>query len=328
MESLPSLEAPPAVAPLLHAAADFAQVAPAVAGKAARAVLGLTGSCVMPEGRSQLNWNGSPLQLLISLREDRATIRLLGDPIHDLTDPVARYETGRKALRAASAFADAPALRAAAESTLELAVSRGPATPGACHLGSVFVGVALGAPGAALYLSPATRIGRCEVARDWVAGISPAPDAAAALLARVATRCFLVGFGIEGGLPGSLRMKVYWRMTGHVSLHDFGVPLLLDSDMAGFVDWVLAGGSSPEALIFSAAFDLVTGTLRDVKVDASWHDRSFDEGLALLDSRLAALGARLAQKESIRDHDLGIACIGAGIDAAGGRRINAYLFQT
>jgi hypothetical protein len=190
----------------------------------------------------------------------------------------------------------------------------------------MFLGAALGAPGAALYLSPATRFGRWGEAGKWLRIICSKPDAAATLLARLATSCFLLGFGIEGALPSSLRIKLYWRMAERMSLYDFGVPLLLDSDVAGFVDRVLAGGSSPEALTFSAGFDLVTGALRDVKADVSWHDHTLDRGLALLDSQSEALGVQPA-RELLRRHDLGIACVGLGIDAAGRRRINTYLFQ-
>lgn len=185
---------------------------------------------------------------------------------------------------------------------------------------------ALGAPGAAVYVSPTNR-SRWEMANRWVATATPSPQAAVALIDALSPWCHLVGVGLEGTVADNLRLKVYWRTSGFTSLSEFGLPLLLDARMTAFVDQVMAGRAHTEPLTFSAAFDTRTGELRDVKVDVSWHDRGADLACEVIGTSVEnASSVRRLARDACR-HQMTVACIGMGVEARGSHRVNVYLFQ-
>jgi hypothetical protein len=152
-----------------------------------------------------------------------------------------------------------------------------------------------------------------------------------ALIAVLAQSCFLLGVGVEGLCPDSARLKLYWRMTTPQPLSDFGIPLLTDPAMIAFLAAALGGGSvAPDALNFSANFDVTSGRLVDVKVDVSWHGRARQQALQIIANQAEQLGLGTLETHSaintIHQHQLAVGCIGLGIDAAGKYRLNTYLF--
>lgn len=287
---------------------------------------------IQTSGKSELNWNGSPLQLLCSLRKNRTVTRLLSDPGCHLADPMVRYQAGKTALFTSLALANAHPLYSVAGQTLLHMVPTDRAALDRYVVGNLWLAVALGMPGAALYVAPDPGAARWEKAQEWLRGITRKPDDALALIAAIQNHCVLLGVGIEGASIESLRFKIYWRMTTALPLSAFGLRLLLDSSMIKFLTQALESQEvTPDMISFSANFDLMQGTLRDVKVDISWHSHTRDEALALLDAQAEILGmaspATYKTLDLIEQFGLEISCVGLGLDTAGEYRLNTYVFQ-
>lgn len=318
---------------LLQAASIMSGIDAEHAESIACAMLGVSDTQhLQTPGKSELNWNGSPLQLLCSLRKNRTVTRLLSDPGCHLADSMARYQAGKTALFTSLALANAHPLYSVARQTLLHMVPTDRAALNSYAAGSLWLAVVLGTPGAALYVAPDPGAARWEKAREWLLGIARKPDDALTLISTIQNHCFLLGVGIEGASIESLRFKIYWRMTTALPLSAFGVRLLLDPSMIEFLTQALGNQAvAPNMLNFSANFDLMQGTLRDVKVDISWHNRTRGEALELLDAQAEILGmaspATCNTLDLIEQFGLEIGCIGLGLDTAGEYRINTYVFQ-
>lgn len=318
---------------LLCIAAAIGHIDIEQAERVAQSLLSGHPSRVLPlPGRSELNWNGSPLQLLYTVRKGKTAARLLGDPGFHLLDPARRYAAGREALFSSLALANAHSLRDIAETALNDIVSPTPDALARYAAGSMWLAVALGAPGAAMYVAPDPGVERWQKARQWVLGITRKPDAALSLIAALAKDNFLLGVGIEGTSADAVRFKLYWRMTAALPLSAFGIPMLNAPSMSAFLAQALGRRAVPlNTLNFSAGFDLVSGLLHDVKVDVSWHGRTRSEALQMLRYQVQhfdmASPAVAGALNLIEQAKLEIGCLGLGLDTAGEHRINTYLFQ-
>ena len=102
-------------------------------------------------GYSELNADGWPLQLCLSLGPERTKVRLLGDPGWRLRRPNDRWKASEAALAEGFAAADAVALLSLAKDLLSRA-QRAPDGIEAFRRGFVWLAASLAAPGAAVYL--------------------------------------------------------------------------------------------------------------------------------------------------------------------------------
>lgn len=336
--------APPAT---LHAVERLLQGAAALSGcqpeetqRLARTLLGMPLhppsftplTNVNARGRSELNWNGSPLQLLCSLRSAGWGVRLLADPGCHLADPMARNHAGRAALESllvsvrATALADAAWRLLAGIPPQRDALARYAA-------GALWLAASLGPhPGVAAYTAPDPSLPRWETACAWVQRLLPRAEKALALTrALQASDCFLLGVGVEGSHAHAVRLKLYWRLRRATPLASFGAALFLDPALIAFLGMALGERPmAPQSLNFSAGFDMDSGELRDIKVDVSWHERTRGEALHLLHTlaRQHDLGGTPHDAaDRIDALGLDIGCIGLGLDTCGDPRINTYLFQ-
>lgn len=284
-------------------------------------------------GSSELNWNGSPLQLLISTRSDGLALRLLADPGFHLKDPLARHGAGRAALSAAFTLAGAESLLGLAERTLEIVAPSDRTALSGYAAGSMWLAAALGTPGAALYVGPDPRSARWAEARLWLSSVLVAHERVSSLLDRLEGKAFLLGVGIEGAHRGAARLKIYWRLADPAPLSSFGIELFEAPSLIAFLTAVLASGPvNTQTLNFSAAFELSSGALHDIKVDVSWDGRTSLEAFALLAVQenslgLAPLSAHSALRSALERCDMAVGCVGLGMSAAGKHRMNTYLFQ-
>jgi hypothetical protein len=317
---------------LLRAAASVAKCDEAHVASAACKLLRIADAGLIgPSAYSELNWNGFPLQLLFSFRQQKIACRLLGDPGSHLLNPVARYQLGKETLPALLAFAKADALSALTQSLIEQVVPGDPERLAQYAAGTMWLAAGLNSPGMAMYVAPAPSENRWQKAGAWISNVTPAPFDALALIAVLEQSCFLLGVGVEGLSPSTARFKLYWRMTTPQPLSDFGISLLTDPAMMTFLAAALGGGSvTPDALNFSANFDVTSGKLVDVKIDVSWHGRAQQQALQIIAYQAEQLGLATLETHSaintIRQHQLAVGCIGLGIDAAGKYRLNTYLF--
>lgn len=317
---------------LLLAAASLAKCDEAHATSAACKLLGIADTRLIGvSAHSELNWNGFPLQLLLSLRQQKIAVRLLGDPGSHLFDPVARYQLGKEALPSLLAFAQADLLYPLAQNLIAQVVPGDPERLAQYAAGTLWLAAGLNSPGMAMYVAPAPSENRWQKASGWIASVTPAPFDALALIAVLQQNCFLLGVGVEGISPGTARFKLYWRMTTPQPLADFGISLLTDPTMIAFLTEALDGAAvAPDALNFSANFDVTSGRLVDVKVDVSWHGRPTHQALQIIARQANHLGLATLEThaaiKTIRQHQLEVGCIGLGIDAAAQYRLNTYLF--
>jgi len=323
---------------LLQAAASMTNLDADYLESAASSLLAVPDMRRFYSGISELNFNGSPLQLLYTVRKNRQAVRLLADPGFTNSDPVARYSAGNKALKALLEFvtvaelAPAQSLASLAQQTLKQIVPANQNKLTNYAAGVMWLALALNTPGISLYVAPEPGSNRWQVAKQWLATISPAPEAALRLISILQHDCFLLGVGIEGANVNTTRVKLYWRINSAMALSCLGLPLFTDPLMVRFLSQALGDQTvDAAALNFSANFDLQTGKLRDVKVDISWHNRHRDDALQLLYEYAVQLGfwsSTVARNVTvIKQLGLGIGCIGLGLDTTENYRLNSYFYQ-
>lgn len=319
--------------PLLHAAACVAKVDITLAETAACKLLGIEDkSPSMAAVHSELNWNGSPLQLLFSFRRQKINVRLLGDPGSYLNDPLARYQSGHAAVTSMLSFSGAASLSPLTQNLIHQLVPDDAQQLRLYSAGTMWLATGLSRAGIALYVAPAPTSDRWQKAHDWVTTATRFPDEALRIIATLKDRCFLLGAGIEGQSPETARFKLYWRMCTPSPLSDFGIALLTEPALLSFLSDVMDDAPvSPDALNFSANFDVVSGKLVDVKVDVSLHTYTRDAALRLIARQADHFSLAHAEIQEAMDavcrHSLDVGCIGLGIDTRREYRLNTYLFN-
>lgn len=287
------------------------------------------------EGRSDLNWNGSPLQLLLSTRPGGAAARLIADPAFFVADPLERFERSLQSLRETLAACGAAALRAPAWCSLSTVLPREREHLARYPTGMIRLAAALEGPGAAVYVgSVPDRDEAWERVRAWAGQVLPAGCTIHRAVKALREVAYPFGVGLEGTGPARARAKLYWRLVQPASLAETGVAGLRDGRIADFLAALLEGRAVPlHALTFSAAWELARGDAADVKVDVCARTACLPGGAALLetaDRRAAALGVDvppLRRAVQASGGAVEVGCLGAGVDQRGGPRLNAYLFQ-
>lgn len=285
-----------------------------------------------PRGESDLNSNGSPLQALFSARKDSWVVRLIADPAFDRRDPLERLSASREALAATLAVSGAEALGPLAATMLETILPSDEEALRRYPTGVLRLGVALGAPGAAVYAGADPGGSPWSSARRWAQATFDAPGEVAGVIEALARGCSLLGTGIEGASPGHARAKIYWRLASETSLRSFGIPLFESPDVRRFLAAILGEREVPlGALNFSAGFAVSTGKLCDIKVDVARSDLGPADALQLVNeqARLFSLSPPPLHGlfDRMTEQRVGAACVGLGLDVRGGRRINTYLYQ-
>lgn len=281
---------------------------------------------------SDLNPNGTPLQLLLSARRDRWVLRIVGDPGFDRTDPIARWEASRAALTQAVALGDATSLLAVIELTLALLV---PLDTLVCRPnGAIRLALPVAGPGVALYVGVAPGWDGWSVTRDWLSMLLLQPEVARGHIDRLTPHCTLFGVGLEGTSPERLRFKLYWRLARPTRLGALGVPLLARSEMIHFLADLLGPSELPiDALTLCIAFDATSGELCDAKVDVCAASARLGNAaaLTLVNRHAAALSLTPPPLSGLQallaERNIAVACLGLGVDRRGEHRLNTYLCE-
>jgi hypothetical protein len=282
--------------------------------------------------RSDLNVNGSPLQVLVSSRARTVAHRLIGDPAFFHAAALARVHDSLRALDRVLGSGSPPALRAPAWNTLFAMLPRDTQRLRAYPHGVLRLARAVGSPGAAVYVgAPQGTATAWQAARGWLARMSA--TGWQGHLDALEAAGTLFGVGLEGRSPTDLRAKLYWRAAEAVPLADLGVAPLGAPEVAAFLRSALGGREiAARGLTFSAAYDLCGGGLRDAKVDVCTRSAGLDDAAAVaLAERMAALhGLALPPLRALlenRSLGLGVACVGFGLGRTGHPRLNVYLYQ-
>lgn len=287
-------------------------------------------------GQSGLNWNGSPLQFLISAKSTDCTFRFVGDPAFFHSDPITRFEESISAIQLTLDAGNAGALQNVCQRSLTSALPRDPKALREFSCGMITLALTLNQPGAAVYfLSVSDTSMAWRKAYQWLNTILPHPEEAHGVIARLEPSCHPVFVGIEGQNIKTGRAKLYWRMSRPATPAQFGINLYNDSTVARFLGTIMKDHPySLYALTFSAGFSLVTGELTDIKVDLSNRSANLSvvEAIELAELQAETLGLqRPPTREGfsvLSRKSVSVGFLGLGLDCQGGYRLNTYLYQT
>jgi hypothetical protein len=285
-------------------------------------------------GRSDLNGNASPIQVLLSAKTDGWEARLIADPAFYHADPLKRWQGSLSALAGALASGRATALHEMVEQTLAAIVPPNVAARRTYPTGMIRIAVSLSSPGVAVYTSPTPAADRWNVVRRWVEKTFSDPAPALHIIANLETVGTVFGVGLEGVSPARARAKIYWRLRDAKPLAAFGIQMFESKAVLSFLRAVMrARDFPPAALTFSAGFEPARGALTDIKVDVCNTAAGLDlaEGLALANEQARALSLVLppchCAQARFADHGMAIGCLGIGLDRNGAHRLNIYLHQ-
>jgi len=287
-------------------------------------------------GQSGLNWNGSPLQFLISARSKDCIFRFVGDPAFFHSDPITRFEESIAAIQLTLDAGNAGALQDVCQRSLTSALPRDSEVLREFSCGMIWLALALNQPGAAVYfLSIPDTSTAWRRAYEWLDTILPYPEEAHRVVARLESICHPVFVGIEGQNTKTGRAKLYWRLSRPATPAQFEISMYNDPTIARFLGTIMKDHPySFYALTFSAGFSLATGELTDIKVDLSNRSANLSvvEVIELAESQAETLGL---QRPPTRDgfsvlsrNSVTAGFIGLGLDHQRCHRLNTYLYQT
>lgn len=284
--------------------------------------------------RSDLNVNGSPLQLLLSARQARWEARLIADPAFHEADPLVRWRKSLGALEATLRATGAEDLRELVQLTARTVVPQDEPALRRYPTGMIRLAAGLTSRGAAVYMGAPHHADRWDVARRWAACVLGSADTACALIGRLEPNATVFGMGVEGVNRPHARAKLYWRLRKTAPINAFETPWLVSPAMTRFLAAVLGNRSVPlNALTFSAAFDVADGTLRDVKTDVCIANAGLGlrDTLHCVNEQAALLGLSPPPldgcSEVLEQHHVDVGCLGLGSDSRGTHRLNIYLHQ-
>jgi hypothetical protein len=282
------------------------------------------------EGRSDLNCDGSPLQLLVSSRASTRHVRLIGDPAFYHADPLARLGRSLEALDAVLDASDALPLREHCLRAIAYILPRDEAGRRKYPTGMIRLAASIEREGAAVYAAPEPAApDPWERALRWLTETLPTATIARKIVSVLRTDNQLFGIGLAGRESHAARAKLYWRLATGNPTRPFGIPVLDDPAVVAFVRELAARGALPiRALTFSVSLSLRTGEAQDGKVDVCTKSAGIEP------ARVPAILARTSQALGLSclplDATLAaltIGCIGLGTDGRGDRRLNVYASQ-
>ncbi len=274
---------------------------------------------------SGLNYDGTPLQLCITIARGQAASRVLADPAAGERELERRYERGLLALDSAPARgSDADADRLC--DRLLAALVPDAAAVLARPDGVLWLGAGLSHAGLAAYVD--ARPAGVDGLRRWLESEVGDASGVRVLLQALAHGAAIQSAGVETAASGA-RLKVYWRLTGGQRLYQAGLPGLTDRRFAEFARLALAprGRMRRTGVVLSAGVRASDGMLSDVKLDLcgcpgclALSAAQWSEVLGEVATRnaiaLPPLDALLARAE--------VAFVGFGLNAAGEPRLNLY----
>jgi len=287
-------------------------------------------------GRSQANWNGSPLQVLISVRQNSYSTRLIGDPAFYYTDPLMRLKESLKALDATLVMGQAEALRDISRTSAKVILPDNYEVPGRVTQGAIGLALCLPKPGAAIYIaSESDQVAAWNKARKWATSIVSDSTELHRSIATLEAHCRIFGVGIEGLAPTAGRAKLYWRLSHPAPLNEFGISLYDDPTIIRFLSALMENRAFPlKSLTFSAGFSLRTGQLSDIKVDVCNNTTRLNPAdmVRFIEQQTEILGLQCPPLRDVlaseTPNSIAVGAIGLGLDCQGEHRLNTYLFQS
>jgi hypothetical protein len=282
-------------------------------------------------GWSELNADGTPLQLCLTLSGGTAKTRLLGDPGWFLADAGARYGASAAALRDCFTAAGSASLIPQALELLASVVTASDLGLDVWWRGFIWLAAGLNTPGAALYvdMAPLGSFGAWRFASSWLSAMVPSMQDAESALARLSDIADLASLSLEGAGPRDARAKLYWRLRAPRPLEDLPIPCFADPALLGFLrDCVGMRPTRLSGMVMSAGFAIASGGFTDVKIDLCGHcvPRPAADWTGLLEQWAPQPCVDLSSAtKALLDGACEVGNIGLGVDRDGRRRLNLYL---
>jgi len=282
-------------------------------------------------GNSELNNDGSPLQLSLSLGTDQNRVRLIVDPAWALGDPTKRWQCSASIFNSVLAERATGSLHPLRDSLFALAIPQDEQALQAFTRGFLWVGASFDSPGVAVYvdMQPHGLTG-WEIAETWFADNLPSHPTQASL-ATLRQYTQLASLGFEGYDRETTTLKLYWRLKQPIPLQNLGIDLLVEPRLLTFLQQVIETRHMTLAgTVISTGFNLRTGKLDDVKVDLCAHclPRTPDAWLQLLD-RICVQNHYESIPETLRAallaEEAHMAFLGFGVNDQTETRLNIYL---
>lgn len=281
---------------------------------------------------STLNNDGSPLQICVSLRNDKVepSVRLIVDPGSGIA---AANDRRRRTFHAVERLAGShgPGMRHLCNSLIQ---SMLPAESGNCTLvpgSGLWVAADLSGKGMAVYATAKWGVNaqRWFRARRWLGAILPETGLADSVLDRLSSRTILVSAGIEGVERHGATAKLYWRLDGSATFDDLGIPLIENQGLREFLSLIIEDQKIPKTgILGSIGFQVGTGAVISTKLDICCHcvrrtpldwERVLKCCAAYHDSTKISLSYSNILEQSE------MAFVGLGLDALATPRLNVYL---
>ena len=298
----------------------------------ALAVLGAANWHRLPDaGLSGLNYDCTPLQVVLTAGSDRVGIRLLGDPCCDVPDPADRYDASLNAMLCVLESAGSKSLGALLRRTLELNLPRERALLSDYPDGVMWLGAGLDGPGLAMYVD--CRRGGHTVALErlhtWLRAVCGDTSDVASLVSALRNNTLLMCLGIEGLSFANARAKVYWRLDRPAELKSLGIPGFADSAFTQFLS-LLVGDRRIRlsGIVLNAGIHVNGGEWADVKLDVcgcrNCLNLTQEEAAAAISALTSHFGLLPLPVADILEYGEFAFC-GLGIDVRGQRRLNVYI---
>jgi len=298
-------------------------------GATFRRLLSHDGRLPGQSGHSVLNANGSPMELCITSTRNDLRVRCIADPAFDSQSPQARFQRSRRVLAALPALCRSAELSAICSRAIDLNVSADSIE--SYGDGVMWLGAGVADEGMAVYLDayPPGREVAWSRARQWLTAMLGDPAEMLAAVDAISPHATLCSIGIEAAHPVDARAKLHVRLAHLAHFACLGVPLLRDDGIRDFLICAAGERSLPlNGVVIGVGASVVTGALRDVKVDLSGSHLNYAPGewQQLVDWCAARYGIRpMAIETLLAEGRIDVAFIGLGVDRAGAYRLNIYL---
>jgi len=281
-------------------------------------------------GISELNNDGSALQLCLSSSLKGIRFRMIADPVAHIFDASERLKASLECIDETLRQTGTEALLPICQQLVKLFLSK-KINLNAFDRGFCWLGASPNQKGLALYLDtrPFGQQKGWDLISEWLGMVLPDPAAARQTIEKLRPYAMPASFGFEGLHPSAGRAKFYWRLNKAISLSELQIAPLATPEMAHFLQQVIGKQSmSYSGMVMSAGFDLKTGLLEDVKTDLCGHC------IPKSSSQWQSLVKVLTTTYNLPDFSLGdtlehqnceVAFLGMGMDVKGQPRMNLYL---
>lgn len=282
-------------------------------------------------GISELNNDGSPLQVCLSTSPEAVKLRLIADPAADFFQPALRLQASREVLATVLAQHGAPSLGVYCEQLFAIVLGEPVVNLSEFYRGICWIGASPDQPGVALYLDtrPLGVAGGWEAAETWLSQVLPDAGPARAALAALRHYAVPASIGLEAVSPQAGRAKIYWRLRQPTLLSKLGIGPLARPEMLDFIALVVGNQTmSLSGAVFSISFDLRTGDLEDAKLDLCGHclPRPAADWITLMRALTDRLGLQpFPVRQALERGECEVAFLGMGMPVAAPPRLNLYL---